>query len=413
MSGRSKHGTFFPWLIVGLLWVVATLNYLDRLTITTMRDSIKADIPMTDAQFGLLTSVFLWVYAFLSPAAGFLADRFSRSGVIVGSLFVWSLVTWLTGHCHTVNQLLAARALMGISEACYIPAALALIADYHSGSTRSFATGLHMSGLYAGAALGGIGGYVAEAFGWRIGFSVFGCAGIAYAIVLLSVLRDVRKPAAERTDTPDTAAAIGPFTALRTLLAQPSYYAILAYWSLLSIAGWGITGWLPTYLKEHFHMGQGAAGLSATGYIQAASFIGILLGGMWADRWARTNDRGRILVPVIGFIIAAPALFTASSTSLFVLAIAGLIVYGLARGFADANMMPILCQVADPRYRATGYGIMNLCSCLAGGVMIYAGGFLKDRHVDLGTTFQYSAFGLFLAALLLLFVRPRHELESQ
>ena len=113
-------------LVVAMLWPVACLNYFDRLMITTMRDSIKAEITMTDAQFGLLTSAFLWVYAVLSPAAGFLADRFGRSRVIIGSLFVWLAVVWLTGHAQTSNQLLVARALMGLSEACYMPAALAL-----------------------------------------------------------------------------------------------------------------------------------------------------------------------------------------------------------------------------------------------------------------------------------------------
>src|SRR5687768_3378444 len=185
------------WLPVALLWFVACLNYLDRLMITTMRDPIKASIPMTDAQFGLLTSVFLWVYAFLSPLAGFLADRFGRSLVIVVSLVVWSAVTWLTAHVQTFEQLLLTRALMGLSEACYIPAALALITDYHRGPTRSLATGLHMSGIYAGAALGGIGGFIAERYSWRAGFNIFGFAGIAYAVVLSFFLRDAKSTPTE------------------------------------------------------------------------------------------------------------------------------------------------------------------------------------------------------------------------
>jgi MFS family permease len=402
----------YAWLVVGLLWVVGMLNYLDRLTITTMRDSVRADIPMTDAQFGLLTSVFLWVYALLSPAAGYLADRFSRTGVIVGSLLVWSLLTWLTGHCHTVGQLLVVRALMGVAEACYIPAALALIADYHRGSTRSLATGIHMSGIYSGMALGGIGGYLAESIGWRTAFTVFGLSGVAYVLVVAFLLRDLPKTE-DVTSTPNEVEdRVTPMSALRALLSQPSYYIIVLHWSLLALAGWGISGWLPTYLKEHFNMGQGAAGMSATAYIQVAAFIGILVGGAWADAWSRRNNRGRLLVPVIGLIVAGPALFMSVSTDTFVLAIAGLMVYGMARGFSDANMMPILCQVADPRYRATGYGIMNCFSCLTGGVMIYVGGALKDRQVDLSTVFKYAAAGLVVAAVVLLFVRPTRDTKT-
>ena len=146
------------WLVVGLLWFVALLNYLDRVMITTMRGSLTEAIPMTDAQFGLLTSVFLWVYAVLSPFAGFLADRFSRSRVILWSLLAWSALTWLTGYAKTFEQLLVVRALMGVSEATYIPAALALITDYHRGPTRSLATGVHMTGISVGSGLGGLGG---------------------------------------------------------------------------------------------------------------------------------------------------------------------------------------------------------------------------------------------------------------
>ena len=187
---NSNHATRYAWVVVGLLWVVACLNYLDRLMLTSMHDSVIADIAMTDAQFGLLTSVFLWVYGALSPLGGFIADRFSRKWVIIGSLGVWSVVTWLTGHVQTFEQMFAARALMGVSEAFYIPAGLALIADMHHGATRSRATGIHMSGVYAGAALGGLGGYVAEHYGWRQGFSWFGLAGITYAVVLFFFLHD-------------------------------------------------------------------------------------------------------------------------------------------------------------------------------------------------------------------------------
>ncbi len=98
------------WFVVALLWTVACLNSLDRIMITTMRDSIVTNIPMSEAQFGLLTSAFAWVYGVVSPFAGFLADRMRRSVVIVGSLFIWSLITWLTAHASTFNELLLREA---------------------------------------------------------------------------------------------------------------------------------------------------------------------------------------------------------------------------------------------------------------------------------------------------------------
>jgi predicted MFS family arabinose efflux permease len=398
------------WLAVALLWPVACLNYLDRLMITTMRDSIKADITMTDAQFGLLTSVFLWVYALFSPAAGFLADRFSRSRIILISLMVWSAVTWLTAVAQTFDQLLAARALMGLSEACYIPAALAFITDYHRGGTRSLATGLHVSGLYAGAALGGLGGYIAEQYQWQRAFALFGAIGVGYSLALFFALKDAPRAPGK---TAAGAEKVRFVPALSHLGRQGSFWSLLGYFCLISMAYWAIYGWLPTYLGEHFKLGQGSAGLNATAYVQTAGFAGLLLGGAWADRWSRTRLRARLLVPCLGFCVAGPALFVTASTDVLAVAVAGLIVFGIARGFADANNMPILCQVSDPRYRATGFGLLNFFGCILGGLMTYAGGALKDAQIGLDKIFQFGAAAVVVAALLLLLVKPKRELEAQ
>ena len=395
------------WLIVGLLWVVGLLNYLDRVMIATMRLSIKEAIPMTDAQFGLLTTVFLLVYAVLSPFAGYLADRFNRSRVIIGSLFLWSFITWLTGHAKTYEQLLWTRALMGVSEACYIPAALALIADYHRGPTRSLANGIHLSGVVAGSALGGIGGWLAEGHGWAYAFDVFGLFGIGYSFVILWLLRG--QPAAvQPADAPPVAIPRVRFgEAIASLFSQRAYLLAVGFWGLLGVGGWAVTGWMPTYLNEHFHLPQGRAGLYATMFVSGSSLLGMLIGGAWADRWSRTDERGRVLVPVIGLSIAAPAILLASSTPWLALTLGALVVYGLTRTFVDANMMPILCLIADRRYRATGYGVLNSVACLVGGATIYIGGALRDADVDISRVFQFGALTIAVCAVLLWFIKPQ------
>ena len=242
--------TRYAWLVVGLLWVVAMLNYLDRLMITSMREWIVADIAMSDARFGLLTSMFLWIYGLVSPVGGFLADRYSRKWVIMASLGVWSAMTWLTGHMHSFESLLAARAIMGISEACYIAAALALIADYHTGATRSLATGLHQSGLYAGAALGGAGGWIAAGHGWRVAFTIFGAVGVVYSIFLLFTLRDRERPVEERLGPKTPNISVG--LAAKELFTSSSFWALNVYIGLAGTAFWLINGWLPTFLQEKF-----------------------------------------------------------------------------------------------------------------------------------------------------------------
>lgn len=400
----------YAWWVVGLLWVVAFLNYFDRILITSMRDPIVEEFALTDAQFGLLTSVFLWSYGFVSPFGGFLADKYSRKKVIVLSVAIWSLVTLWTGYTTSFPEMLATRLLMGISEACYIPAALALITDYHTGKTRSLATGLHMCGLYAGLALGGLGGFIAEYWGWRAGFHVFGIFGVLYSLVLVYCLKDVKKASEED----EGAAAVEERSysireVLSSLFKLPSFYIILVFFAVLGMANWLVNGWLPTFLKDQFHLDLGTAGISATGYIQIGSFIGVILGGIIADRWVQKNPKGRLNVMIIGFCIGAPFLFIMASTNVFLLAILAMGVFGLARGFNDANLMPMLRQVVDQRYIATAYGFLNFLSTIVGGLMVYVGGALKDANISLSITYQIIAVVLLLASLTLTFVKIRQR----
>lgn len=397
MNTSTNVVSRYSWLVVAMLWIVAFLNYLDRILITSMRDPIVSEFSLTDAQFGLLTAVFLWSYGVFSPFGGFIADKYSRKKVIVFSVFIWSLVTLWTGYASSFNEMLLSRFLMGISEACYIPAGLALITDYHKGRTRSLATGLHMSGLYAGLALGGIGGYIATFWGWRFGFHVFGAFGVVYAIFLMYILKDQKEPVTDASQEDPIIEKITPISALKALFSETSFYFLLFYFAVLGMVNWLVNGWLPTFLKDHFKLNLGEAGISATGYIQIGSFIGVILGGILADRWTRKNNRGRLYMLIIGFTLGAPFLFLMASTNIFWIAIVAMMVFGLARGFNDSNLMPILRQVADGRYIATGYGLLNFLGTIVGGLMVYVGGALKDADVDLSIVYQVAAVVMLIA----------------
>ncbi len=193
-AGHQIKSSTYIWMVVALLWPVALLNYLDRQMLAAMKTSVMADVPdiSGDANWGYMLGLFKWVYAALSPLGGYVADRYSRRWTICASLFVWSAVTWATGYVETYNGLLMTRALMGVSEAFYIPAALALIADFHSPATRSRAVGIHQMAIYSGLIIGGFAGYVAdsESLGWRFAFDATGLAGIIYAFPLLFLLKE-------------------------------------------------------------------------------------------------------------------------------------------------------------------------------------------------------------------------------
>ena len=407
----AQNALRYAWFVVALLFPVALLNYLDRQMMATMKASMVHDIPSiaNRADWGLVLGCFKWTYAVLSPFGGYIADRFSKRYVIGGSLLVWSMVTWWTGHVSTFHELMTARALMGISEAFYIPAALALISEYHLGPTRSRAVGLHQAGIYVGQILGGFAGYMADSpdHGWRWMFTTCGMIGVIYALPLIAAMRDPVRAVPTAADT--EAAKTG---VIRGLLGNRNFLLLVAYFTLPAIAGWVVRDWMPEILREKFSLGQGKAGVSAILYVQIASLIGALIGGTLADRWMKTTNRGRIFTSAIGMALFLPALFGVGNAPTLTFAIIGLIVFGLGWGFFDCNNMPILCQIARPEWRATGYGIMNLVSISCGGFGDWAFGALRDRHVPLNLIFGAFVGVALFSIFIVLRIKPKEEPAS-
>lgn len=409
-----KNKKFYPWLVVALLWVVALLNYMDRQMLSTMQDAMKLDIvELQKAEaFGALMAVFLWIYGLVSPFAGVVADRVSRKKLVVGSLFVWSAVTYLMGYASDFTQLYWLRALMGVSEALYIPSALSLIADWHEGKSRSLAIGIHMTGLYVGQAVGGFGATIAATFSWHSTFYWFGIIGIAYSVVLALLLHDKPKAAAAVAASPNPATLMKKeslWRGLSVVLSTWAFWVILIYFAVPSLPGWATKNWLPTLFADSLGLDMAQAGPMSTITIAASSFVGVLLGGVMSDKWVLRNIRGRIYTSAIGLGMTIPALVLLGFGHSVVAVVGAGMLFGIGFGMFDANNMPILCQIISAKYRATAYGIMNMVGVFAGAAVTQLLGKWTDGG-NLGMGFAVLG-GIVIVALVLQLVclRPTSD----
>ena len=414
-----KNSKYYPWIVVGLLWMVALLNYLDRQMLSTLQSSMQLDIKelAIAENFGRVMGIFLLIYGLMSPVAGMIADRVNRKWLIVGSLFVWSAVTYSLGYAQTFQQVYWLRALMGVSEALYLPTALAMIADFHSSKTRSLAIGIHMSGLYTGQALGGFGATIAANYSWHTVFHWFGIVGIVYAVLLVFFLHDKEGHAGTRMARlePKPKSVIvkkgSLLSSLGVIFGTLSFWIMLFYFMAPSFPGWATKNWLPTLFSQNLGIEMAKVGPIATISIAIASFIGVLIGGPLSDRWVQKNIRGRIFTSVIGLGLTIPSLILLGFGHTYTGLIGAAMLFGIGFGMFDTNNMPILCQIIPQQYRATAYGIMNMVGVFAGYAVTLMLGSSTDAG-NLASDFsKLSIVVLVAVVLMLVFVKPKPELS--
>lgn len=390
------------WAIVVLLLFVWMLNYLDRQVVFTIFPLLQAAMHLSTLELGVLGTAFLWVYALSSPWAGFLADRFGRRTLICLSLLLWSATTALSGCAETFHQLVVLRGLMGVCEACYLPAGLALIAAFHGPRTRSRAVSLHYSGTYIGTVLGGgLGGWIGAAWGWRSVFLIFGGIGAGYALVLLLLLRE---PARQVEEEPAARARLED--AVRTILPTPGYLRLVAVFAIASISDWAIYAWMPLYLFESFHLSLARAGFAATFYIRAGGLGGLLAGGLLADHWAARSPRARTHTQCAGLLLAAPCLMAAGAAGTPLLLYGAMLLFGFGKGMYDGNTMPVMCEGIPSHLRATAFGLLNLAGTFAGGAIAIFAGAMKSS-IGLNGTFLLCGMLLLLGAAITATIRMR------
>lgn len=411
-----KQSKYYPWVVVGLLWVVALLNYMDRQMLSTMKEAMSHSIPELEKAetFGNLMAAFMWIYGLMSPFAGAIADRMNRKWLIVASLFVWSSVTLLMGFTHDFSTLYILRMVMGLSEAMYIPAALALIADFHTGKSRSLAIGVHMTGLYVGQALGGFGAMLSHHLSWESTFIYFGLFGALYALVLATFLHETdaqleRIKNGTKTNESQSNGLNNVVQSFGKILSSVPFWGMLIFFTATSLPGWATKNWLPTLFEQNLHLNMQVAGPISTATIALSSFIGVFVGGAISDRWVRTNVKGRVYTSAMGLGMMAPALAFLGFGSSYWSVIGGGFLFGFGLGFFDTNNMPILCQFFSSRYRSTAYGVMNMSGVIAGGYITKMLGKSTDAG-NLGRDFGVMAVVILVVVFIqILILKPKTD----
>ena len=411
-----KQSKYYPWVVVGLLWVVALLNYMDRQMLSTMKEAMSHSIPELEKAetFGNLMAAFMWIYGLMSPFAGAIADRMNRKWLIVASLFVWSSVTLLMGFTHDFSTLYILRMVMGLSEAMYIPAALALIADFHTGKSRSLAIGVHMTGLYVGQALGGFGAMLSHHLSWESTFIYFGLFGALYALVLATFLHETDAQLARikngaKTNESQSNGLNNVVQSFGKILSSVPFWGMLIFFTATSLPGWATKNWLPTLFEQNLHLNMQIAGPISTATIALSSFIGVFVGGAISDRWVKTNVKGRVYTSAMGLGMMAPALAFLGFGSSYWSVIGGGFLFGFGLGFFDTNNMPILCQFFSSRYRSTAYGVMNMSGVIAGGYITKMLGKSTDAG-NLGRDFGVMAVVILVVVFIqILILKPKTD----
>lgn len=388
------------WRVALFLAAAAAMNYADRASMSAVLPAVRSDLGISDVSLGLLGSVFLWSYAIGSPIAGSLADRFSRTRLVVGSLVAWSAVTALMGLANGFPTLLALRFALGVSECLFLPAAIALIADYHGPGTRARALSLISIGVNTGMVLGGsFAGYMAQHHGWRSGFWALGIGGIFLALLAKPIMPRFQPVAASTVQR----ASLGE--AVRYLSRVPTYYVLLTESMLSGLGLWIFFGWLPLYFKETYDMTLAAAGFAGTFMLQISVVLGILIGGHLSDRVSAGAPHRRILLYSLFYLASAPFLLLFLGAPSFPVIAAGIAAFSFVRGIGQANDNPTQCEIVPPQFRSTGVGFMNAIATGTGGMGVLFAGFLKSE-VGLAGIFAGIA-GVFLLASAVLFIGYR------
>jgi MFS family permease len=384
-----------------MLWWIAFFNYADRQAIFSVFPLLEREMHLTPTQLGLLGSSFAWVYGLSAPLAGMLIDRMRRKTAILGGLEVWSVICMTTALARNFGQLLFFRAAEGLGETFYFPASMSLLSDYHGKETRSRALGAHQTSVYMGTIAGGFfAALIAQNFGWRWSFLVFGGLGALLGIGLAKFLIEPTRGGAELQKIEPRKMGLREF--LSEIWGSPIAILLMGAFLCANFVAIVLLTWMPKFLYDKFHLSLAGAGFTATVFVQLASMAGSPLGG-WAADIARARRRGgRMLVQAVGLLGGAPFMILCGQTRSAMWLIVALVAWGLFKGIYDANIFASVFDVIRPEARGTATGFMNMLGWLGGGSAPVVVGYIAERS-SLSLAISLAA-GIYVTGAILLII---------
>jgi sugar phosphate permease len=400
MNNRNSN---YGWYVVAMLWCISFFNYADRQAIYSVFPLLEKELGLSMVQLGMLGSAFAWVYGLSGFMAGFVVDRMSRKKAILGGLYVWSIICAATAFFRGFRALFVLRAAEGLGETVYYPASMSMVSDYHGKRTRSRAIGIHQTSVYAGTIAGGfLAGKIAELYGWRWSFIVFGSLGVLLGFVLTRFLREPKRGQADTEQNEPVAASLSFAQFVQLLRRTPTVLCLMGAFMCSNFVAVVLLTWMPKFLYDRFHMGLAVAGLTATIFVQLASVFGSVAGGWLADLLRARTTRGRILVQAAGVLCGAPFVAWCGLTHSVPALITALTFWGFAKGMYDANIFASLFDVVRPEARGTAAGFLNSVGWLGGGgaAPVLIGWIASDHGLSAGITAASTVY-LLAAALLL------------
>jgi sugar phosphate permease len=361
----------YPWILVGLLWLVAFLNSADRTILIAVMPQIRTQFGLTQTQLAVISSTFFWIYAVAAFFSGRLGDRAPRSRVILYGLAFWSVATGVASLATGVVMLIALRGLVALGESTYFPAATALISDWHEPQMRSRTLSLHQTAVFAGAGLGALAaGMIADRFGWRIPYLVYGAAGIALCFVLRRWLRDAparsaASSARQEQERIDFKAKRDP---LGIVLRNPSALFLCVVFFLATGASTGVSVWSPTFVHDTLGLNLGESALYGSTTINIAGFLAVPLGGLLADALTSRTSIGRFHALAIGLSVAAVCLLPLRLADSALTVGLVLLASSIGKGLFDGCIYASMHDVVPPDARATAVGLMTMLGFFGGGI---------------------------------------------